>query len=229
MTISDMHTKHFNERLNIADFYSLALMENLKTKKHFTTFRKSAKEEDLDGIDWWVTYPGETKEVPIQFKIRDKQKDIPICRYQPFHGLDHARTVEGRDYRCLRDKKVNQYYVAVRNAVGQFTEIYKISSKTLNSLIVTLDKEWAKVEGIFDMFPPKFFDGSRVSLWLEKGIRNKCVFRNESGCEVWWKKNYNEKSPKFNMYVPYSAKEWGLFLSAEDAHLIEENYTTLAN
>jgi hypothetical protein len=218
MTITGIHQQDFTTRLNVTETATAALMNLLQTKKHFKSYRKSSKEEDLGGIDWWVVYPGQTEEVPIQFKLRDRQKDIPLCRFQPFYGTDSPKTVVGRDYRCIEGKQAAQYYVAVRNGAGKFTEIYKISCDTLRPLIMSLDEEWQKVEGVFDTFALKFFDAGRVGKWLESGIWNKRVFRGDSGCEVWWKKNRNEKFPKFNMYVPYSYKDWETQLSESESN-----------
>lgn len=220
MTISGLHTRQFNERLNVADSYSFALMKFLNQKNHFQSVRKSSKEEDLDGVDWWVIYPDENQEVPIQFKLRDKQKDIPVCRFQPFWGINHAKTVVGRDFRGLRDSKCKHYYVGVRNGNGQFTEIYSISCQSLKSKIDQLDQEWQTVTGRYGNFALDFFEENRVNSWLQKGIWNKRVFSNDIG-EVWWKKNGNEKSPKFNMYIPYECKEWDSILSNEESSLIE--------
>jgi len=221
MTISGIHQQNFTTRLNVTDNYTAALMKLLQTKNHFLNYRKATREEDLNGIDWWVVYPGQTEEVPIQFKLRDRQKDIPLCRFQPFYGTDSPKTVIGRDYRCIDNQTSAQYYVAVRNAAGKFTEIYKVSCETLRPLIMDLDAEWQKVEGLFDNFNLKFFDTSRVGKWLESGIWNKRVFRGDSGCEVWWKKNRNEKFPKFNMYVPHSYKEWEAVLTEAESNSIE--------
>ncbi len=223
MTISDLHHKSFVNRLNVSDFYTAALMEFLKESNHFSNFRKSEKQEDLDGIDWWVEYPDKKGEFPIQFKLRDKQKDIPICRYQPFHGIDSEKTVEGRDFKLIKNKKAVQYYIAIRNG-NSFKEIYRISCKSLNKMILEMDQHWQEVSGVFDSFPPSFFSKEKNQLWIEKGLRNKRVFSDENGCEVWWKKNHNEKFSKFNMYVPYSLNEWSIFLNSKDAEKINSLY-----
>lgn len=222
MSISNVHEKVFNERLNITDSYTTALMSLLQKRGHVVSYRKASKQEDIDGVDWWVTYTKGDTEVPIQFKLRDKQKDIPVCRFQPFHGTAHEKTVEGRDYRCLRDQKSHEYYVAIR-VDGTFKEIYRVSCKTLNDLVTKLDQEWNESSGgeLNNQFPLSFFNPKRVQSWLGGSIWNKRVFRGEDG-EVWWKKNFNERSPKFNMYFPYSKKEWNIVLDAEDAKFIEQ-------
>lgn len=221
MSLDNVHQKSFNSRLNITDNYTLALMEVLKTKGHFQDFRKSSKEEDLGGIDWWVIYPKQKTELPIQFKIRDKQKDIPVCRFQPFYGIGHEKTVEGRDFRCLQGNKTSAYYVAIRNGTS-FSEIYSITCAKLAKSVIKIDELWQATEKQGDNLPKGFFDPKHVNLWLEKDIRNRCVFRQDEG-QVWWKKNYNEKSPKFNFYIPYAQRDWDVKLTSEDSILIERN------
>ena len=221
MTISDLHNKSFINRLNISDSFTESLMCFLKKKNHFSSFRKASKKEDLEGIDWWVKYPNEKGETPIQFKLRDKQKDIPICRYQPFYCVDSNKTVEGRDFRHIKEKKSLQYYVAIRNN-NYFKEIYSISCKSLNKMILEMDKNWQNVSGVFDSFSPSFFSEQKNNTWIEKGIRNKRVFSDENGCEVWWKKNPGEKFSKFNMYVPYSLNEWSISINLKDAEKIND-------
>lgn len=234
MTITGLHKKKFNDRLEVSEKYTLPLMELLKNRGRFASYQKTITEEDKEGVDYWVSVPSlqsirssvykdevELKNVPIQFKIRDKQKDIPVCRFQPFHGIDAESTVVGRDYRCLRDKKASQYYVAIRNN-GCFSEIYSINSNDLLEHVSAVDKAWSECEKVGDQLPSSFFTKANTQLWLEKDIRNRCVFRNEIG-DVWWKKNYNEKSPKFNIYINYQFKEWSINLTSEESQLIEES------
>jgi len=213
MLLNSIHQKSFVTRLEVTDNYTNALMQALKDKGHFTSFRKATLQEDKDGIDWWVKYPKERIEVPIQFKLRDKQKDVPVVRYQPFYGIDSEKTQEGRDWRCVKEIKSQQYYVAVRTGAGIFSEVYRVPCEILRSLIIELDKQWNEVTGRFENYAPKIFNKNIVNVWLEKGIRNKLVFSNDTGCQVWWKKNFNEKYPKFNMYVPYSYNDWSLALN----------------
>lgn len=222
MSITDIHQKHFTSRLNIADAYTESLMNFLKEKKHIKEYKKATKEEDMNGVDWWILYEDSAKPIPIQFKLRDKQKDIPVCRYQPFYGLENDRTVEGRDWRCLQSSASKEYFVAVRNGDGKFVEIYKISCRKLKSAVKQLNEDWMAVSGVFDTFSPTFFDDKHVKMWLERGIWNKRVFRNEKGGEVWWKKNKNENFPKFNMYVPYSTMDWNILISKEESLKIDE-------
>ncbi|RDJ35308.1 MAG: hypothetical protein DWQ19_10870 [Crenarchaeota archaeon] len=219
MTIDNLHHEHFHKRLNTSDNYTNALMQLLKKKKHFKSFRKATREEDLAGIDWWVVFPDEDEESPIQFKLRDKMKDMPLVRYQPFRGTDDETTVEGRDWRGLHDNASKYYYVAIRNGTG-FCQAYRITSKKLKKIARKLDKEWSQSEKAFETFPVGFFDSKRVQMWLKKGIWNKCVFRTDDG-EIWWKKNRNEGFPKFNMYIPYDYKEWECNFDSKDSEFIK--------
>lgn len=223
MTISDLHKQSFNNRISISDNYTTALVKLLTEHQHFKSYRKASLEEDMDGIDFWVTYPKSSVEIPVQFKIRDKQKDIPVCRYQPFYGIGHEKTIVGRDFRSIKAKKVQKYYIAIRNGAGAFSEVYNISSDALEKHVLSVDESWNKATKQGEQLPSSFFTPANTTVWLDKAIRNKCVYRGENG-DVWWKKNHNEKSPKFNIYIPYYCKEWGLEFSQRDSQLIEEMY-----
>lgn len=217
MNIDDLHKQHFTTRQTISEANTAALMELLHQKGHFNTYRQATTEEDKGGIDWWTTYtPEEEKETTIQFKLRDKQRDVPVVRFQPFHGIDKATTVDGRDWRGLRDKVSDQYYVGIRDANKKyFVEVYRVSCAELWVLAEELYNEWLQAEKT----NPAFFTADIVKIWCEN-CRDKCVFYGSKGGQIWWKKNRNEGSPKFNMYIPYDCKNWSYSLTNEDALLV---------
>lgn len=214
MPINNLHLKEFTSRLKISEAATNSIVELLTKTGHFKSIRKAALNDDLGGVDWWVVYPDSEEEVPIQFKLRDKQKDIPIVRYQPFHGVNSDKTKEGRDYRGLLETKCKYYYVAVRNGEGNFCEVYNISCCKLTDLAIKLNDAWVACEKAGNFAPPSFFTDEIVKTWMDKSVRNKSVFACEYG-DIWWKKNYNEASPKFNMYIPYSFHEWKLEIKNE--------------
>lgn len=230
MTISELHTQNFESRLSISDLYTQILVKYLEKLRHFKSVRKATEAEDLDGVDWWVLYPNETEPSPIQFKLRDKRKDCPVCRFQPLYGLDHEKNIVGRDFRGLRDKRSKNYYVAYRGTDKTFTCIYRMSSDTLHKLVVGLDEEWQKAETyptnrINDMFGgtynQSFFTHDNVQEWIGNRVNNKVVYRGSNGCEIWWKKNYNEGRPKLNMYIPEKLREETFPLTGAASDLIE--------
>lgn len=233
MTISDIHKQNFESRLTISDLYTQILIKYLEKLNHFKVVRKATESEDLDGVDWWVTYPDETEPSSIQFKLRDKRKDCPVCRFQPLYGIDHEKNIDGRDFRGLRDKKSKNYYVAFRGADKKFLSIYRISSSTLNKLVVDLDNEWSITDTvptnrITDMFGGRynksFFTNANVKSWVENGVSNKMVFKGSNGCEIWWKKNRNEWSPKLNMYIPEKLREETIPLTTAASQLVETSF-----
>lgn len=215
MSLNNIQVSNFQNRLKVSDDQTEMLMNILLDEGHFSFFRKASTEEDRSGIDWWVVYPGETEEQPIQFKLRVKQKDLPICRYQPFYGVDHPKTVEGRDWRGIRDRKSTQYYVGVCSKAGHYTEIYKVPCDILRSIMIDLDQEWRAVEGRFENYAPQLFTEEIFNIWIEKSVRDRKVFTSENGCQIWWKKNFNEPYAKFNMYIPYEFNDWSMSLNKQ--------------
>lgn len=232
MSISELHEKKFSDRLKISDFYTKALMKYLEKLGQFKIDRQATQEEEHQGIDWWVTYTNES--VPIQFKLRDKRKDIPVCRYQPLYGIDDTRNIVGRDFRGLSDKKTQFYYVAYRDIDGKlFSAIYRVSSDKLSELVVNLDKAWQKTEtqptkDIKLMFGGNYnhsyFTNENVESWVKAGVRNKLVFNAKGIGEIWWKKNYNEGRPKLNFYLPYTFREETYHLSESISNKINDLY-----
>lgn len=215
MTIADIHKEHFVIRLKATEQRTELLMKMLLNKKHFKSYRKAEKSEDLNGIDWWVVYPGEKIEQPIQFKLRDKQQDIPIVRFYPFHGIDHEKTEVGRDFKGLLEGVSNQYYVATK------TTLYRVPCNSLKKAALKLDENWKKAKDVRGDFSPEYFNAKMAQVWLKANIWNKLVF-SDDGCEIWWKKNGNEKYPKFNMYIPSNkVKDWSFEFNDKDVQLLE--------
>ncbi len=231
MSLSGIHKESFKTRLAVADIYTSLLMKLLKKTGHFSeVVRKATKEEEDQGIDWWVKYTS-TEVKPSQFKLREKRYDCPVCRFQPLHGLDSPRNVIGRDFRGLRDKMSEHYYVAVRDEDGLFDSVYRLNSATLGKLVMEADAEWAtaitkptsKPKDMWGgTYNKDYFTSSLVQEWTEQKVSNKLIFSASNGIQFWWKKNFNEGSPKINMYVPRKYKDWDYDINASDARLIEK-------
>lgn len=214
-----LQNQSFTTRLSVASQDSEFLMMVLKDHyKHFESYEKASTEDDKEGIDFWVTYPGSSERTPIQFKVREnpKFKDCPVSRYQPLYGIDHEKNGIGRDYRNLCEKKSKQYYVGIRSSRrGGFQSVYRISSEKVLENILQLEAAWERAtvddrmlhqRGVYNK---GYFNKVNVSSWLACGVRDKMVFENSFG-QVWWKMNgvsSGERRPKFNMYIPEDLKE----------------------
>lgn len=215
--MDDLHEEDFNKRLGESEKYTGALIELLLRKKCIKSYRKATLEEDKSGVDGWVEYFEEEGEVPMQFKLRAKKNDVPVVRYQPFRGIDNVTTVEGRDWRGLHGKVTREYYVAIRGSNKKYFQIYRVPCEILRQKTQALQDAWANAEKT----NPDFFTSEVTKIWVNNGIRNRCVFYGEDGSQVWWKKNWNEGSPKFNMYIPWDCRVWEYNLSNDDALLVE--------
>jgi hypothetical protein len=221
--LNNLHEANFNVRLKVSDTYTKILMKLLEKNGHFKkVVRQANKEEEHRGIDWWVIF--DEKEVPIQFKLRDKRKDVPVCRYQPLYGMDHDKNVDGRDFRGIESKSSEFYYVAIRDKNKRFFQIYRCSSNKLRKLVMNCDKAWEKSGGVY---AKNFFNSKNVQEWVDKKVFTKLIFSDEYGCQIWWKKNRVEKSPKLNMYVPETFKEWEFKIDKNMADFIDKMYANL--
>lgn len=226
MSISNLHHESFHQRLEVSDNYTKILVGFLERKKHFKIIRKANFDEEKEGIDWFVQYPDKEKPSAIQFKLRDKRNDIPVVRYQPLYGLDDDRNVEGRDYRGLFNKSCENYYVAIRNSAGLFNSIYYCKSAALRKAITNLEKEWEAAENVGSILNKAFFIRENVVALTAR--RNKKVFTDSKGLEIWWKKNPNEGNPKLNIYIPHSYREWEIDIKHPEALQIENVFKKLA-
>jgi hypothetical protein len=215
LSISGIHNKGFKRRLDVTEVYTSILVKYLEKVGHFKLDRKATKDEDMqDGIDFWVRYGDEEESTPIQFKLRDTRRDIPVCRYQPLYGIDDPENKVGRDFRCLMNGKSKHYYVASRNESGHFCLIYRLSSDKLKGLVNSLDEEWRAVtddeEKMYESrsvtCSHNFFTAKNVGWMLSTNVRNKLVFSGSNQGQIWWKKNRGE-APKLNMYLPQSFRD----------------------
>jgi hypothetical protein len=236
LTISGIHKQGFQTRLDVADTYTKILVKYLEKIDHFTVLRKATREEEDQGVDWWVSYP-DSENVGIQFKLRDKRQDVPVCRYQPLYGLDNSKTVVGRDYRGLHSGISKRYYVACRDEAGAFNLIYQLSSEKLKGLVDQLDAEWKTSElkptpTVTQLFggayPEEFFTEMNVQSWVDSGVWNKLVFAgSDKGSQIWWKKNRRE-SPKLNMYLPMRHRDEAFPISENVGRQIAAVYRQLS-
>jgi hypothetical protein len=227
--LTDVHLQSFQNRLKISDAFTKLLVTYLKLKDHFQPLRKASYEEEMQGIDWWVTYPNETEASPIQFKLRDKRFDVPVVRFQPFLGHGHVRSEEGRDYRGIVQKASRFYYVGIRNSSGLFSTVYRCPSAVLNEEVTALDREWKAAVSEPTARPRErggsygfdYFSIENVRNWLDHGVGNKLVFTSSTGSQIWWKKNPNEGTPKLNMYIPHRLRDWTQSISDSEGKQIK--------
>lgn len=205
MRLNALEEQSFDDRLSISQYIDQRLIKCLCDIGHLTDVAKSSLSEDKDeGIDYW--FSGD----PIQWKVRmkPKQVDVPVCYSQPFHGYDSPGTKWGRDYKGLvLVGKTVRYYVAIKNKAGIFCEVYMVSTNVLRPLIATLEQEWEQWD---DKFSPgyhskKSMTKAKSSGWI--GGRTARQLYGSNVGQVWWKKNYQDKSPKINFYFPSSLKE----------------------
>ena len=189
----------FINRLNVTDKDTLSCVDLLTNLSHFENIKKATLEEDKKGIDWW------DNDVPIQFKVRYKQRrDCPVCIAQPFYGWDSKRTVKGRDLRCLLDSACSYYYTGILGYNKKIISIYRCKSKELYRKVINAMYKWE--QSLNKDYGSKLFT-EKITKRLIKDVRNRLVFEDKSGCQIWWKKNFNENYAKFNLYVsPQSLK-----------------------
>ena len=213
-----LQDEKFNVRLSDSNIWTQLLVTKLKKCGHIVDFRKTPEEEDKnDLVDYWFKYPGSSKYVPIAFKLRidgkGEKRDIPVLRYQPFWGNNEAETVTGRDFRCLLEKGVQQYYVGAKNADDQFDEIYRISKEKLAPMVSSLDNHWYNVP--LDVRSATLISGNDLTKERNEGMIIHKTFKGkgarkiwltEEG-EIWWQKNPKERYAKVNFYFHQSFKE----------------------
>lgn len=224
MSITGLQKDTWDNRKTKSNIYTNALVSFLKAKKHFGFYESSKTEEDKDGVDYWI----DEDRTPIQFKLRTNNRfDIPVNCFQPWHGneviLQHRNdkklvSTVGRDFRGIRDNKIDFYYVAVsrgKNDKARFVQIYKIGLPTLRPLVMEIYDAWCKSD-----YSPDYFTKNVTKKWISDGNWNKCVFETENG-QIWWKKNSKE-APKFNIYINHSFKEWSIDIASDEADVIKK-------
>ncbi len=208
-----LQEQKFNVRLKESKIWTQMMVAFLKKIGHIEDFRQATPDEDKNQlIDYWFKFPNQEDYRPIGFKLRidPAKRDIPVVYSQPFYGVNSDKTVLGRDYRCLADGGVEHYYVAVKNEMKQFCEIYRISKVKLSPAIEEMIQSWKVGEmesGMFiahDKLTEVRNDALLKNMNWGKGFRK--IWQTSNG-EIWWQKNINEKFSKINLYVPESFKE----------------------
>lgn len=231
--ISNLHRENFQTRLLVANGVSALIVSFLEMKGHWKLIRPATLEEDKEqAIDFWVQYPNDSEPTAIQMKLRDKQVDVPVVRFQPMHGIDNDRTVVGRDFKGIMTIKKTKYvYVVTRDKRTRCVDcVYRATCDKLRLELELFDEEWknATTEPSSDRgtkwlgrFNYHFFTTENVQDWLgktgKKEIFNRCVFKSkvDSDMHVWWKKNRDE-APKLNMYIPSTVRDWTHMLTPEE-------------
>lgn len=207
--VRPVQERDFSERLRITDVVTERIVKALVDIGHITGYRKATKAEEFLGIDFWFDYPNGETNVPVQFKLRWKFKyhDFPVVYSQPCWGFNDERTTVGRDFKGITEHNTKYYYVAVKDETKNFAWVNRSLCSNLEPHLLRLEKEWTEVRGMLAFFAKRFFTANGVGKWLQEGTRDKCVFETEDHCQVWWKKNNSERSPKFNFYVPEDKRD----------------------
>jgi hypothetical protein len=225
--MENYHEQNFLERLDKSGKYTDALACHLQDIGHFSIVRKATKQEDLDGIDFWVNYSGKKGLYPIQFKVRqDGRLDCPMAWWQPLSGTDEPEGTynrRGRDYRALTNKMVKFYYWAVRDKNNKYySTIHTITSTKLGNLVKLLEEEWNAFEFQTGdkFFGKNYFTKQNVDIWKAKSHRSKIVFRDDNDSQIWYKKNAGE-SPKLLAYFSYKYASRSIVLDPVKALEIE--------
>lgn len=215
---SNLQEKDFGDRLKISDALTFLIVNYLVKVGHICAFRKATYEEDKDGaIDYWVDMNKACLE-PVQVKLRIKpgNNDIPVVRYQPFWGIDNPETIVGRDYRGIVEGQTTQYYVAAVQGDGSI-EVYRTSKAKLKPILAEIDQAWEQHDPARPWLYCKRRCNSQKNSFLlrtecdERGKGLKMIFGPgediQSGWQIWWQKNPNERFAKINFYLPSDLKE----------------------
>jgi len=189
------HNMKFNDREKKSRIETGNIVEILEEKKVISNPRETIKEVDISGTDFIIDYK-DLKDVPIQFKTRkDRWKDIPVCRLQPFRGYE--KSTIGRDYESLKSKKNKLYFVASMNEEKRYSHVSITSTDKILDLINEAEQEWFPEAEQWAYFSSKIFNDL-----LDRGIWNKKLKTSKNGVEAWFKKNYSESYGKINYYIP---------------------------
>jgi hypothetical protein len=188
--------KSFLKRHEISEKVTYDIMENLYENKHIFAFFKTAVEEDKAGTDYAVRMVEDNTPVNIQFKTRhDRWQDLPICRFQPFRGIDNCTV--GRDYKSIMSDKNQFYFVATQNLNKQYDKVSITETSKIKKLITDAENEWFPDGKVWD-----FFTNEIYQKYLQNKIRNKKLKTASNGVEAWFKKNHTEEFGKINIYIP---------------------------
>lgn len=196
----EFQNQNFISRHKTSEFETLQIMETLKKTGVITDFLKTEVETDKAGIDFYVQLVNENEQAPIQFKTRrDKWRDFPVCRFQPFRG--YTRSTLGRDYRSLKEHKNKFYFVASSGNGASFDRVTITKTEKILTLIEEAEREWFGSEEPWSYFTEAIYNQN-----LGKRIYNKKLKVASNGVEAWFKKNLNnvETFGKINLYIPDS-------------------------
>lgn len=190
--------QNFSARHKTSELETLQIMEQLKNKNIIFDFKKTEIDEDKSGVDFYVQLFEDAKSEPIQFKIRrEKWRDLPVCRFQPFRG--YTKSTVGRDYRSLKERKNEYYYVASSGDGRNFDRLAITKTEKILTLIEEAEKEWFGSEEPWSYFTEEIYNQN-----LGKRIYNKKLKIASNGVEAWFKKNLHsvEAFGKINLYIP---------------------------
>lgn len=196
-----LHNKHFLDRQEISFKVSYKIMEKLYENKIIKSFSVAKIDEDKKGVDFFLNWKDDDCNAHrVQFKNRqDNFQDIPVCRFQPFYGVDASNTVVGRDYRGLKNQENDYYFTATKGKSGNYEEVSIVKSKTLLKFIEEAEKEWFGDANIWQSYD---------EIWCAKTKQwNKKLLKASNGVEAWFKRTASEKAAKINLYIPKSFAE----------------------
>lgn len=226
---------NFFKRKDDTDFYTEALVAYLESINHFKVIFKTEKDEDIEGIDYYVKYPKRNQVVPIQFKLREltaNKLDCPVSYKQPIQGVDLPESKLnkfGRDYLGVKNKVSKFYYWVTAEAIEKayvYSNVNIITCSKLSGLLDVLDSSFQTYDVQLGRFKP-------ISAFTESyinslhSVRNKMVFCDENGSEVWWKKWPSEKNGKLLAYIPNRFKMKSIKVDLKEAILMNENFQKL--
>ena len=191
----------FQDRHKESESQSFHIMNKLYEKKHIKAFKKTSVETDKSGTDYLVDF-GDGNFKTVQFKLRkEKYQDIPICRFQPFRGIEW-HTV-GRDYKSLIQQKNEYYFVSTQDNNLQYKSITFTNTSRLVELMIEAEQEWFPREDAWTYFNQHLYNN-----YLNKGKFTVRLKTAKNGVQAWFRKNKYENFGKINYYIPikYSDK-----------------------
>jgi len=185
----------FLDRHKESESQSFNLMNKLFEKKHIKAFKKTSVEVDKSGTDYLVDF-GDGEFKTVQFKLRkEKYKDIPICRFQPFRGIEQ-HTV-GRDYKSLMQEKNEYYFVSTQDNNSEYKSISITKTNKLVELMCEAENEWFPQEEKW-----AYFNQYLYNQYLNNGRFTVRLKTAKNGVQAWFRKNKYENFGKINYYIP---------------------------
>ncbi len=168
---ANFERRNFGVRTLVSSIWTPLLLIYGESVNFCEVVRMSTLEEDSQKLIDFIN--GENGvEQAAQFKIRKNDRvDFPCVRYQPCYGLDDPDTLDGRDYRCLRDHTTMYHYAAIREG-NLFSKVHRVDSAEFWELVQKLDADWGRTD-LTGLRPPKWVredDGAEV--WRQKKEEN---------------------------------------------------------